>query len=539
MVGWLTGVGESTTVTCSIGYEMPLRRSRNLGAGSELGRVMRSSSTGSTVMYYLGMQFYLNLSRLLGESENAEPYRRQGGLHTVQFHWNGSQTENLKSVTLDMMLLQRVENTQSMRDDIIGLMVQKGLEGNCYVEMLDYTIDLFESQGLGKDYYGYHNINHELEVTYVTLLSIDQNEIRIDENDIKYMYAAALFHDFDPQKNVDKPHEENVIKFLGVDEKLQTMMRAAEIDFEIIKVLILMTGYPWRGDLKKNAESQIARCFARSNVSPERQEQVMNMGMYLSVVDRISGYALGDFTRSMERAKMNAHASALRPSLIVKNTVAYFEELLATDTKITRAVLECLPNVMRKNFFDTVLSFMKIRQQEIAIQADYTYEHLKLVPTIESMSTRRDPSFIKTLYDIFKEIPTPLQFEKENFSESVMDPQTILNTLRLNSKDGVIVGFAKGGPLERYNIRDDIVDDNRGQGNTIFLEPLVLKTGYWGLRGGSEMRHLFIMQAQSKKYKYLTSFALRDVITARIERENVEFVKYCDPERWDYYRVRV
>ena len=32
----------------------------------------------------------------------------------------------------------------------------------------DYTIDLF-GRGLGRDYYGYHNINHELEVTYFTV----------------------------------------------------------------------------------------------------------------------------------------------------------------------------------------------------------------------------------------------------------------------------------------------------------------------------------------------------------------------------------
>ena len=72
---------------------------------------------------------------------------------------------------------------------------------------------------------------------------------------------------------------------------------------------------------------------------------------------------------------------------------------------------------MRKNFFDTVLSFMKIRQQEITIQADYSYENLKLIPTIECMSTRKDPNFINTLYDIFLELPTPLQFEKENFEK--------------------------------------------------------------------------------------------------------------------------
>ena len=309
--------------------------------------------------------------------------------------------------------MQQIAGTQSLRDDILDLMARKGLDDKCYTEMLDYTINLFETRGLGKRYYGYHNINHELEVTYVSLLSTEQNEVRINEEDIKYMYVAALLHDFDPQKNVDKPHEASVIRFIGVDERLQELMQAAGIDFEIIKVMILRTGYPWRGELKSNAEKQIMRCFEKSNLTEDRRRYVMDMGMCLSVADRISGYAMGDFTRSMERAKMNAHANAMRPSLIVRNTVAYFEELFDTEKRMTKAVLRCLPKAMRENFFNAVLSFMKIREQEILIQADHTYENLKLVPTIEMMSTRRDPNFIKTLYDIFKEIPTPLQFEKD------------------------------------------------------------------------------------------------------------------------------
>ncbi len=52
-----------------------------------------------------------------------------------------------------------------MRKEILNLMVLNKLVDDCYTEMLDYTIDLFESQGLGSDYYGYHNIDHELEVT--------------------------------------------------------------------------------------------------------------------------------------------------------------------------------------------------------------------------------------------------------------------------------------------------------------------------------------------------------------------------------------
>ncbi|MDH3823282.1 MAG: HD domain-containing protein, partial [Nitrosopumilus sp.] len=108
------------------------------------------------------------------------------------------------------MVLQQFANTHSMRNEILNLMVQKGLEDDYYVEMLDYTIDLFESQGLGTEYYGYHNINHELEVTYVSLLATDQDKFQFTNEDIKYLYIAALFHDFDPQKNVDKPHEESV-----------------------------------------------------------------------------------------------------------------------------------------------------------------------------------------------------------------------------------------------------------------------------------------------------------------------------------------
>ena len=72
-----------------------------------------------------------------------------------------------------------MQTLTSIRDKIIGELGQKKLKDDCYVEMLDYTIDLFESQGLGADYYGYHNINHELEVTYVSLLAASQDAYSI------------------------------------------------------------------------------------------------------------------------------------------------------------------------------------------------------------------------------------------------------------------------------------------------------------------------------------------------------------------------
>ncbi|MCA9811668.1 MAG: hypothetical protein KC483_02265 [Nitrosarchaeum sp.] len=432
-----------------------------------------------------------------------------------------------------------------MRNEILSLVVESGFEEDSFLEMLDYTIELFETQGLGTDYYGYHNINHELEVTYIALLSANLNNeesVKFSKDDLKYLFVSALFHDFDPQKSVDKPHEESVLKFISLDRKLRQLLDEANLDLEIIKILILRTTYPWTGQLRKNAEQQIQECFRNSELTrnnPEYQEHIMELGWFLSVVDRISGYALGDFSKAMEMAKMNAHALAWRPSLIVRSSVAYFEELLNKETDMCKTVLKSLPKHMRKNFFNTVLSFMNIRQQEISIQANYAYENLKLIPTIEKMTTREDPEFAKSLYSIFQELPKPLQFNKDRFEESLMDTNVILNTLRVNDRDGEIVGFAKGGPIEDYRLRPEIKDENYGMGNTVFLEPLALKMGYWGLKGGSEMRHLFIMQAHSKKYKHLTSFALRDVIRARISKEDAEFVTMFDPERWDYYRIRI
>ncbi len=439
--------------------------------------------------------------------------------------------------------MQQFATPHAMRNQIKELAESCGLDDDCYLKMLDYTIDLFETQGLGTDYYGYHNINHELEVTYTTLLFgkyyLNKNELTID--DMKYLFTAALFHDFDPQKSVDKPHEQSVINFISMDKNLKQLLDAVNVDLEIIKVLILRTTYPWKGQLKTDAEGHIAKCFELSPTTKHdkaRQNKILELGWFLSIVDRMSGYALGDFAKAMEMAKMNAHASAWHPAVIVRSSVAYFEDLLNSEEYVSQYVLKALPKHMRQNFFNTVQSFMNLRQQEIKIQADFAFENLKLIPTIEKMNTRSNEYFIKSLLAIYDELPRPLQFTRDEFEESIKNPSFILNTLRLDNPNGEIIGFAKGGPLESYKLRPEIQDKNFGLYNTVFLEPLALKMGYWGMRGGSEMRHMFVMQAESMKFKYLTSFALRDVIRKRIEsKEDAEFVTLFDPERWDYYRI--
>jgi len=441
--------------------------------------------------------------------------------------------------------MQQFSTVPALRNEIISLLVEDGIDDDCYIEMLDYTIELFESHGLGSEYYGYHNINHELEVTYVTLLAakLDIISNKITKNDLKYLYTAALFHDFDPQKSVDKPHEEGVLRFISSDKNLRVMIKNSNLDIEIVKALILRTTYPWKGNFKENAEKQINQCFKKSELTKNdelRQEQIISLGWFLSIVDRISGYTLGDFSKAMEMAKMNAESLAWHPSLIVRRSVAYFEDLLNNESEMCQRVLRSLPIHMRKIFYGNVLSFFKLRQEEIQIQSDYLYENLKLLPIIEKMSTRNDSEFLKKLFAIYGELPRPLQIARDGFKESVMNPDVILTTLRLDDDKGEIIGFAKGGPLESYNLRPEIKDENYGLYNTVFLEPLSLRRGYYGLGGGSEMRHLFTLQAHAKKFKYLTSFALRDVIRKRVESfENAEFVTMLDPERRDYYRIKL
>jgi len=441
--------------------------------------------------------------------------------------------------------MQQVSTVPALRNEIISLLVEDGIDDDCYIEMLDYTIELFESHGLGSEYYGYHNINHELEVTYVTLLAakLDSISNKITRNDLKYLYTAALFHDFDPQKSVDKPHEENVLRFISLDKNLRELIKNSNLDVEIVKALILRTTYPWTGSFKENAEKQINQCFKKSELTKNderRQEQITRLGWFLSIVDRVSGYTLGDFSKAMEMAKMNAHAQAWHPSLIVRCSVAYFEDLLNNESEMCQHVLRSLPRHMRKNFYDNVLAFFKLRQEEIQIQSDFLYENLKILPVIEKMSTRNDPEFLKKLFTIYEELPRPLQFARDGFEESIKNPDVILTTLRLNDDGGEIIGFAKGGPLESYRLRPAVKDENYGLYNTVFLEPLSLRRGYYGLGGGSEMRHLFTLQAHAKKFKYLTSFALRDVIRKRVKSfENAEFVTMFDPERRDYYRIKL
>jgi len=430
-----------------------------------------------------------------------------------------------------------------LRSKILELLDSSGIEKiEPYNKMLDYTIEIFETQGLGQDYYGYHNIDHELEVTYITLLaaSWEKKLQKFDQMDVEYLYTAALFHDFDPQKSVDRPHEESVIRFISLDKELKKLIDDSDLDVEIIMALILRTSYPWMGEFKKKPEMQMKECFQRSEITknnPKKQSHYEELGWFLSVADRIGGYAMGNFSVAMEKAKKNAHAFAWHQSTIVRMSVNYFETLLNNESQMCRRVLHALPVETRKNFMDNVLEFMKLRQNEIRIESKFEYENQKFETKVDSLEERNSDEFINSLTSIYNELPQPLPLQKFGFAKSVLDPNTILTTLRLSDDNNTIIGYAKGGPLESYQLYAGIEDENYGKKNTVFLEPIAMKLGYWGLGGGTRLRKVFSLLANTKRYRYLTSFALRDLIQKNMGSENVEFVTMLDPEHWDYYRV--
>jgi len=436
--------------------------------------------------------------------------------------------------------MQEFANPPSLRNGIFDLLSSLNLATDANVKLLDYTIQLFKNNGLFSDYYGYHNVDHELEVTYVTLLSGKHafEENYLSKNDLNYLFVSALLHDFDPEKSVDKPHEKNVIQYILKDENIQKLLSDANLDKNLICAIISRTVYPWTGDIITNTEKLIQNYFSNTEIkdNKERQKHFRDLGHFLSVADRIGGYSLGDFQKAMEMAKMNAHSSSWHPALIVRRSVVFFEDMLNNEPDMCQRVLNGLPKHMRKNFLDNIVGFMKLRQEEIQIYNQFVFDELPLVPCIQKSTLSDD--ILDELLSIYRELPKPLQFTRDDFIESIRDPDTILNMLRIGNSTGKIIGFAKGGPLEKYDFDFEFEDKNRGKNNTVFLEPIAIKNGYWGFHGGRELRQLFMMQVQSKGFKFMTSFAMRDVIDERKKNDkNVVFVKKFDPERWDYFRV--
>ena len=69
--------------------------------------------------------------------------------------------------------MQEFTNSHSLRDGIFELLSSVNIATEQNTELLDYTINLFNKNGLSSDYYGYHNIDDEpVSYTHLTLRTI-------------------------------------------------------------------------------------------------------------------------------------------------------------------------------------------------------------------------------------------------------------------------------------------------------------------------------------------------------------------------------
>ncbi len=502
-------------------------------------------------------------------------------------------------------------NQSDLKDKIISLAVELGLKKRWTKKLIRHAVSEFSKKGLGQDYYGYHNIDHELQATYFTLLcakghlSQCNKKVHFSNEDIKYLFVSALFHDFDPTKKFDKPNEENVEWFLRSDSKIKKLIDIAGIDINIVIAIIYRTAYPFKGEIADIATKRIYKLLVfkgllkdcnnidndnKNNIndsefSKKIVEHYQRLGWFLSVCERIAGYALEDFEYANKLARSNAHALGWHPSRINEESVKYFD-YLKQENEMFQYVLKGIPNDLENNFFENVKSFQNLYEREKKIRTLISNKEISFICKVEEIkndyNSYRNSKFDldykvrNCITDIYRKTPIPLKLEESKFISSLSNPTTILITLRIKkdecsshvnnnnnqnikekrvervatelskeleedniSVDNDIVGYVKGGPLEKYKLRRGTCDGNYGKRNTAYMEWICMKPGYFGSTdgGGHLLRISFLQEAKNRGYSFVTGYVHRDVILNRLNKgEDIEIIQKYNPDKLDYYR---
>ena len=449
-----------------------------------------------------------------------------------------------------------------IRDKIVQLGTTMDLQDRWLHRIIRHAVSEFSKKGLGSDYYGYHNIDHELEAAYFTLLAAsgqqkkkeEEEGLGIDndkfsEEDIKYLFVAALFHDYDPLKQSDKPHEDAVEWFIRNDDKIRKFIDDVGINIDIVIAIIHRTVYPFKGKTAEHAEKRMEELFTYAGIDEndtKTRKHYKNLGWFLSVSERIAGYALGNLEHSMELARTNAHALGWHPSRIYEESVKYFS-MLKEEKKMFENIIYSVPDDYQKNFFENMAAFKQAWAKEIDIRSSIRRNKISLISVVEEIKADDDDKHIldsdtrETVVDIYRELHLPIGIKDEQrFKKSLNHKDTILITLRVKDDDisGQIVGYVKGGPLENYQLRRGTHDENFGEKNTAYMEWISIKPGFWGETGGHILRIEFLKEAKRRGYLYVSSYVHRNVIQQRVKRgENIEVAQRYDPDKLDYYRI--
>jgi len=433
-----------------------------------------------------------------------------------------------------------------LNEKIIKLGTEMGLQDAWLKRILRHAISEFAKRGLGPDYYGYHNIDHELEAAYFTLI-VAKNQPpsnRITHREICYLFVAALFHDYDPNKDFDKPHEDSVEHFIRNDRKIRRSIEEVGLDINLVLALIHRTAYPFNGEIAKHAITQMSRLFDEAGIpwnDTQIRNRYTNLGWFLSVAERVAGYALGDFEHALDLARKNAHALGWHPSFINERSVKYFN-MLKGEGEMFDQVINGTPEELKKRFFENVEAFTRAWEGELELKNLVT-NILTMIATPESGGSTRqelEQAVKDSVLKIYEEQSFPVKITKEAFIRSLSDKETILITLRLGHAGGEIVGYAKGSALEKCELRRGTKDPELGSGNTAYLEGIGVRRGYWGSNGGHLLRLAYFGEAAKRGYKFVTGYAHRDVILQRKKKgEKIGIIQEYNPDRLDYYRAEL
>jgi hypothetical protein len=438
---------------------------------------------------------------------------------------------------------ERTANEAVLRDRIVSLGSSMGLQDKWLNSILRHAVSEFSKHGLGADYYGYHTIEHELEAALFTLLAASGANL-FNRKEIKYLFVAALFHDYDPLKQDDKPHEDSVERFIRHDREIRRLIEDANLSIDIVAAIIHRTAYPFKGENEGYARKRMDELFTAAGIGQsdiELRNRYAEMGWFLSVAERVAGYALGDFGKSKDLERRNQHGLKWHPSVINERSVKYFESLEEEKEMFDKVILG-VPAAYRENFFANVRAFRTMRVSDEENLKLLSEESLKLLSVIEP-PYRNANDMKQSILELYREVPVPLRQGEAKFRRTLFDQRSILVTLRLLHWKGNmdnIIGYAKGGPLENYALRNGTYDDNMGKNNTSYLEGVVVKQPFWGKSGGHLLRLGFINESLNRGYTYVTGYAPRHVLSERRRKgENIEIVQMYDRDRLDYYRANL
>ena len=431
-----------------------------------------------------------------------------------------------------------------LKNRIIQVGNSLGISTKWLDKTMEHAISEFSVNGLGIDYYGYHNIKHELEATYFTLLAVfgqkNNNRSNIfDLMDVKYLFTSALYHDFDPLKRFEKPNEDAVESYIRNDKKIKESIDEAGLDIDIVIAIIHRTAYPFQDEIAEHAIARMNQLFTDAGITKndtKKRKHYEDLGWFLSVSERVAGYALDGFEHALELARRNAHGLGWHPSRINKESVKFFS-LLNKEKEMLDFVLGGISEKYKENFQNNIEKFKELFLKEIEIRNAVRKGEINLLFISEDKNINQIT--LSEILSLYKELNNPIEINNEKkFARSTKHSKTILVTLRLNEINGTVIGFAKGGPLEYYKLRRGTVEENFGQKNTIFLERINIKTGYWGESGGHNLRMKFLTEAKRYGYKYVTGYVHRDVLIRRINNgEPIKIIQKYDPDKLDYYRL--